>query len=86
VSKNAYIQSKILHDVLIDKFGSVRVAKIALSKKNKGRCWLCGIYFMRIADITIDHVVPVSKGGGHNWSNLMPAHKVCNQQRGNGDS
>ena len=28
---------------------------------------------------TIDHIVPLSQGGLHEWTNLAPAHLSCNQ-------
>lgn len=31
---------------------------------------------------TIDHVVPLSKGGKHVWDNLKPAHALCNFKKG----
>lgn len=31
---------------------------------------------------TIDHVIPVSKGGTHTWDNVKLAHMVCNAQKG----
>lgn len=47
----------------------------------KGRtCWLCGLPG---AD-SIDHVIPRSRGGDDTDPNLMPAHVLCNVQRGNG--
>lgn len=27
---------------------------------------------------TIDHIIPLSKGGGHTWDNVRLAHMVCN--------
>jgi 5-methylcytosine-specific restriction endonuclease McrA len=32
--------------------------------------------------LTVDHVVPRSRGGDHSWSNLVTACKPCNQQKG----
>lgn len=32
-----------------------------------------------------DHVVPRSKGGGHDLSNLRPSHRGCNIARGDLD-
>lgn len=41
-----------------------------------GKCWLC----LKVAD-TIDHVIPLSRGGS-NWpSNLRPACKSCNSRK-----
>jgi 5-methylcytosine-specific restriction endonuclease McrA len=28
--------------------------------------------------LTIDHIIPISKGGLHTWQNLWPAHHSCN--------
>lgn len=30
---------------------------------------------------TIDHIIPVSKGGLHEWSNVALAHKGCNSSK-----
>lgn len=27
---------------------------------------------------TVDHVIPISKGGTHTWDNVKPAHYKCN--------
>ena len=40
--------------------------KGAIAKKSKGRCWYCGAN----KKITIDHIVPVSRGGIGNLRNL----------------
>lgn len=32
---------------------------------------------------TIDHIVPLSRGGQHVWDNVMPAHAECNFKKGN---
>lgn len=44
-------------------------------------CWICG-YLMLHGDRTLDHFIPVSKGGG-NGPNLFLAHRKCNGRRGN---
>ena len=33
--------------------------------------------------LTIDHVVPVSKGGQHAWTNCVIACSKCNARKGN---
>jgi hypothetical protein len=58
----------------------------------RGACWLCRrlmlrsklapTYEERQAFITIDHVIPQSKGGKNVRSNLMGAHAWCNRVRG----
>jgi 5-methylcytosine-specific restriction endonuclease McrA len=32
---------------------------------------------------SLDHIIPVSKGGSHTWSNVQLAHYYCNSIRGN---
>lgn len=53
--------------------------------------WTCGICFnpidkrLRVPNwkaATIDHIVPLCKGGTHTWDNVMPAHYICNQNKG----
>lgn len=32
---------------------------------------------------TLDHIVPLSRGGEHVWNNVAPAHADCNFKKGN---
>jgi 5-methylcytosine-specific restriction endonuclease McrA len=34
-------------------------------------------------DLTIDHVIPSSRGGGNDWSNLVSCCTSCNAKKGN---
>lgn len=45
--------------------------------KNKGRCAICG-KFIPYDNFTIDHIIPLVKGGTNELSNLQPACNVCN--------
>lgn len=31
---------------------------------------------------SIDHIIPMSKGGGHVWGNVQVAHIICNSYKG----
>lgn len=33
-------------------------------------------------DLTLDHVVPVSRGGLKSWTNIVTACRDCNQRKG----
>lgn len=45
-------------------------------------CYICGEMVEQF-EISIDHVIPFSKGGGHDPSNLMPTHPYCNAKKSN---
>ena len=42
-----------------------------------GRCGYCG----EVAPLTMDHRIPLSRGGRHEVSNLIPACKPCNSRK-----
>ncbi len=53
--------------------------------------WTCGICGGRTNPLklpphphapTVDHIVPLSKGGGHTWDNVQCAHLTCNASKG----
>ncbi len=46
------------------------------------RCMYCGERFS-IDMLTLDHVVPVSRGGKDTWNNVVTACKQCNHKKGN---
>ena len=67
------------------------ISLVSLYKRDAGRCWLCGGACdwndreQTSATIicgdnypSIDHVVPLSKGGEHSWENVRLAHRICN--------
>jgi len=49
-----------------------------LVNKYGGDCYLCGKPFEKMGDITIDHWVPISKGGLDDIENYRLAHLACN--------
>ena len=49
--------------------------------RDNNQCQYCSKHFM--ADkLTIDHVIPRSRGGQNDWLNLVTACKKCNQKKG----
>ena len=46
-------------------------------RKSKGHCCLCG-NFVDYDEFTVDHIVPLAKGGTNDINNLQCACKVCN--------
>lgn len=51
---------------------------IALCNNHHNRCVCCG----KKRKLTSDHVVPVSKGGSSNISNIQPLCLPCNSRKG----
>lgn len=47
-----------------------------------GCCGLCGDPVL-YRDMTIDHIIPLSRGGVHSYENVQIAHGVCNRRKGN---
>ncbi len=45
-------------------------------------CQYCGEEFPFV-DLTLDHVIPSSRGGTNEWDNLVASCKKCNQRKGN---
>jgi len=41
-------------------------------------CQYCG---KPTKDLTLDHVMPRHRGGGHHWENVVAACKVCNHRK-----
>ncbi len=51
-----------------------------LSRRDHDRCGWCGEGLR--GDISLDHIVPLSKGGPHTHDNFQLVHKSCNSQKG----
>lgn len=59
----------------------------ALFKQQRGMCAICGGqmgFSQRCGQnaVTLDHIVPKSKGGGNAIANLRAVHRRCNEARG----
>ena len=60
----------------------VRFSKQNVYLRDLGICQYCGKNCSN-KELTIDHVIPVSKQGPENWSNIVAACRHCNQRKGN---
>jgi diadenosine tetraphosphate (Ap4A) HIT family hydrolase len=61
------------------------VSRFEVLKRAGGRCQLCGVSHTD-RQIDVDHIVPVSKGGSNDFSNLQALCRKCNAQKGNRDA
>ena len=57
----------------------ISVSKNRIMKRDKFRCVYCGSQ----RQLTIDHVIPKSKGGQNTWSNMVTCCSKCNCKKGN---
>lgn len=59
------------------------IAIASLYLRDKGRCGICKKPVGR-ATASIDHIIPLSRGGSHTYGNVQLAHLICNLRRGAG--
>ena len=56
--------------------------RVAVFEKSDGVCELCGKPLYK-ANYTLDHIVPLSRGGTNSIKNLRAVHEGCNKMKGN---
>jgi hypothetical protein len=59
------------------------VDRLTVYERDGGICHICGKR-VSVKSFTLDHLIPVARGGPHVATNLRVAHKVCNSRRGTG--
>jgi len=57
----------------------VKLTKREVFRRDNFTCQYCG---RQSGHLTIDHLVPRHRGGGHAWSNLVTACPPCNRRKG----
>ncbi len=83
------IQSRRLElerPVIVQLLANVRVPRVALQPtrsnillRDEETCQYCG---KRSRDLTLDHIIPRSRGGQSTWENLVASCKACNGKKG----
>jgi 5-methylcytosine-specific restriction endonuclease McrA len=73
--------------VIVQLLANVRVPRMALRPtranimlRDEDTCQYCGKHSR---DLTLDHVVPRSRGGEGTWENLVACCRACNGRKGN---
>lgn len=61
---------------------SIKLNRTNIFKRDSNICQYCGRK-IEANTLTIDHVVPKSKGGANTWDNLTTACFKCNTKKGN---
>lgn len=63
-----------------------QVTNTFLFARDGYRCQYCGTHRSELRHrqfLTRDHVVPISRGGGNSWNNVVTACSPCNNRKGN---
>jgi 5-methylcytosine-specific restriction endonuclease McrA len=73
--------------VIVQLLANVRVPRMVLRPtranimlRDEETCQYCG---KRSRDLTLDHVLPRSRGGQSTWENLVACCRACNGRKGN---
>lgn len=61
---------------------TVRLSRDNIFLRDDYTCQYCAKHF-HSKELTLDHVFPVSRGGGKTWENLTTACHRCNHRKGN---
>lgn len=60
-------------------FRNIEISRKNILKRDNHTCQYCGSKH----NLTIDHILPKSRGGGDSWENLTTACVKCNNRKGN---
>jgi len=67
-----------LHRYVHLPYKGVILTRQNIFKRDGHRCQYCGLH----EDLTLDHVMPKSRGGKSSWDNLVAACRRCNAKKG----
>ncbi|MDR0950749.1 MAG: HNH endonuclease [Candidatus Ancillula sp.] len=61
---------------------TLRLSRKAIYARDNNTCYICGKQFGENS-LTLDHIIPVSRGGKNSWENLITCCQKCNWDKGN---
>jgi 5-methylcytosine-specific restriction endonuclease McrA len=72
--------------IVLTRYVKFKFKTMAPTRKNiiwrdQNKCQYCSKE-LESQSLTLDHIIPRSKGGGNTWINLVAACKKCNQRKG----
>lgn len=67
-----------LRRAIAHRLASLKPSRNLVFRRDRHTCQYCG----GKAHLTIDHVMPQSRGGGDTWENLVTACAPCNHSKG----
>jgi len=67
------------------KYSRLNKARAIIFKRDGYRCFYCGQSLEEDPDLLLllDHIIPISKGGGSSADNLVTSCSLCNFMKGN---
>jgi 5-methylcytosine-specific restriction endonuclease McrA len=71
----------VLKNIVRYRFGGIVCNKQNVFWRDHNTCQYCAKSFSS-EQLTVDHVIPKSRGGEKSWTNLVAACKKCNQKKG----
>ena len=71
---------RLVHYVRVPRTVKRKISRRALFARDGWRCVYCGTTSGRL---TLDHVVPRSRGGASTWENVVTSCAPCNLRKGN---
>lgn len=71
----------VLKTIVKFRFTTVACNRTNIAWRDNNQCQYCGNYFP-FDKLTMDHVLPKSRGGKNTWENLVAACMKCNQKKG----
>jgi len=72
----------VLVNYVFIPFSLARPSKRNIIRRDNSECQYCGCHVNR-ESVTIDHVIPKSRGGKHEWTNVVVSCKKCNTKKSN---
>ncbi len=72
---------RLLRYVKVKKSRMIKFSRANIYARDRHRCQYCG-GARRGDELTFDHVIPVSRGGGKSWDNIVTACIACNRRKG----
>jgi 5-methylcytosine-specific restriction endonuclease McrA len=69
---------RLRHYVHVPRTAAKRISRRAVFARDRYRCQYCG----SDKHLTVDHVIPRSKGGDDSWENVVTSCAPCNLRKG----
>lgn len=70
---------RVRKSIRFNPFKIVELSRKNIFKRDNFKCAYCG----DTSNLTVDHIVPKSRGGSNKWENLVTACNSCNNKKDN---